>query len=141
MALVVPAPLGIALDQAPALDENLLPRLPTSPPLNKKVPEDLTGQAHTNFLNTTVAGSSLGSLEPRTLPANTLGAPGFAPKLFLAQVRPDFFKDLTQMSPESPKLGLVIPASLLLGHLARARNRAEPSSLAFHPYLLPPAYT
>lgn len=59
LALAVPTPFGITLDQVPALDENSLPWLPMSPPLNKKAPEDLTGQAHTNFLNTTVPGSSL----------------------------------------------------------------------------------
>lgn len=32
---------------------------------------------------------------------------------------------MTQVSPESPKLELVIPDSLLLGHRARAWNSAE----------------
>lgn len=106
-------PSGLALDQGPALDEmldeNLLPWMPRSAFLNKKVLEGRTRQAHTNFLNTVVPGSSPsgapGNQEPGILPTNTLGALGFAPKLYLAQVRPAHFKDLTQMSLESPKLG------------------------------------
>lgn len=82
-----------------------------------------------------------GSPEPRILPTNALRALGFAPKLFLAQVRPALVKDLTQMSPESPKPGLVIPASLLLGHLAPVGTVLGRACCLSHPRLPPPAYT
>lgn len=103
----------------------------------------MTCPVHTYFQNTMVPGGSLstahGELEAKKSPHQHTGALGVAPKLFLAQVSPALFKDSTQMSPESPKLSLVIPTSLLLGHVAYARRRAELSLLVF-PLTSSPTY-